>query len=38
VFLGQPVGWSLVFGLSVMLAGLVVVVRGSRVVAPESGV
>jgi drug/metabolite transporter (DMT)-like permease len=38
VFLGQSVGWSLVFGLSVMLAGLVVVVRGSRVVAPESGV
>lgn len=38
VFLGQPVGVSLVLGLAVMLAGLVFVVRGSSAPIPESGV
>lgn len=38
VFLGQPIGVALVLGLSVMLVGLVLVVRGSRPRAVESGV
>jgi drug/metabolite transporter (DMT)-like permease len=38
LFLGQPVGLSLVAGLAVMLFGLVMVVRGTRPDTAESGV
>lgn len=38
IFLGQGVTWALVAGLLVMLAGLVVVIRGSRPVEVEPGV
>ena len=38
LFLGQSVGFSLVAGLTVMLFGLVLVVRGSRPSTAESGV
>ncbi len=38
IFLGQSVGLSLVLGLSVMLAGLVIVVRAGRPPVAESGV
>ncbi len=38
IFLGQSVGVSLVLGLTVMLIGLVIVVRGSQPQSAESGV
>lgn len=38
IFLGQPIGVALVIGLAVMMAGLVLVVRGSRPTVAESGV
>ncbi len=38
LFLGQPIGVSLVIGLAVMLIGLVLVVRGTRPASAESGV
>jgi drug/metabolite transporter (DMT)-like permease len=38
VFLGQPIGVSLVVGLAVMLIGLILVVRGTRPQTAESGV
>ena len=38
IFLGQSVGLSLVLGLSVMLVGLVIVVRAGRPKVAESGV
>jgi drug/metabolite transporter (DMT)-like permease len=38
VFLGQPVGVSLVLGLIVMLIGLVIVVRGTAPRMPDPGV
>jgi drug/metabolite transporter (DMT)-like permease len=38
IFLGQSVGASLVLGLTVMLVGLVIVVRGSQPKIAESGV